>query len=421
MNQAVIVEWPTGVEQWAGKVISSIEADEKFPYNSTYLDERGYHIRLNGWYINGTSDERKFILAHEISHILRGDCLIPLKNMNMVNVLISADSQINAGKMEKQALECSFGRNLVVWSEVAKELGFPATTLPGWRAVYERMSEMSKQRDNCGDGDNSSVEMDSGNSGSSDINPENNTSNHKSEDHQCNNGCCHNEFEKMPSSSGDYEKLKSIHVKAILEACSDPNFPRNVLSTIKVRMPSAGNNSGGDGQIVIDAPAESLPVRIDQFIRGTLSGNSELVRRRTWMREGRTPDIRGVVRHPRSRIGVTIDVSGSTDQLLPQFSRILKYLRHKYIVAACAWDTEIHAVKFSGGKMLVNGGGGGTDPNCLSGWIRQNQIEFTVIITDGVFCGPPEHDFSRSIFILPPGYHLSDDWEKFPHLEVDDK
>jgi hypothetical protein len=115
-------------------------------------------------------------------------------------------------------------------------------------------------------------------------------------------------------------------------------------------------------------------------------------RRRSWMREGRSPLLRGRIRMSIPPIALCIDASGSTADLEPFLNGLAQAIGPRATVIV--WDADIRAVFPAGGRIKPIMSAGGTDPLCLVPELEKMRPAGVIVVTDG-YCYMPTSKFAK--------------------------
>jgi hypothetical protein len=106
-------------------------------------------------------------------------------------------------------------------------------------------------------------------------------------------------------------------------------------------------------------------------------------RRRTWRRPGRLPELRGSHYEPRLHVLAGLDVSGSTDSLLPTLGAVVAWLRRdpRWDVTCAVWADRAEIVSDLATAATV---GYGTQVQPLFTLAATRGVDAIVVATDGV-------------------------------------
>jgi hypothetical protein len=107
-------------------------------------------------------------------------------------------------------------------------------------------------------------------------------------------------------------------------------------------------------------------------------------RRRTWRRPGRLPELRGSAYEPRLHLLAGLDVSGSTDALLPTLGAVVAWLRRdpRWDVTCAVWADRAQVVTDLAATAATVGYG--TQVQSLFAVAATRGVDAVVVATDGV-------------------------------------
>jgi predicted metal-dependent peptidase len=207
------------------------------------------------------------------------------------------------------------------------------------------------------------------------------------------------EHDNEGSSESDSHDAQQIKKKMIREA----------LKEAKKARPGAGIGLTSREMSIIESflapPKVKWGTKLRNLIaNGTLLGNRFDVNfrkpSRNWMAMravgGNPPISPSMARQPKPRVLVCLDISGSigndmiSKTIFPELIGINSFAS----IDLCQWTCSVHSVaKFDPKASLKREGSGGTDPNCIFEYIKNNRLEHTyqmiVIISDMVFFNEP--------------------------------
>lgn len=307
-----------------------IEFDDSIPTAAAALTPDGYRIKLGQLYKQADDDGKLLLLRHELSHIVRGDCLLPIKQMAeqenrlpqqvAADVNRAADACINEG-LDKEKVKALGG---LLYADLGLE-NMPSHP-PGWRPIYDAMKEQGK---------------DSG--GWDDI---------------------------LECLYSDPAEAIKAHVRTVLDLRDTPIGKEASMKVVEGRKRTI-------------PPASPLPMPLVSRILKALPGHRGLEPQvsRTWARPGRTPWTRGAKRIPRLKVLVGADVSGSMSPELETLSAAVAWLRRSHDVVLACWDTEARITKH------IEATGGGTYIQPLWRLAKEQRAEAIVVLTDGYIEG----------------------------------
>jgi hypothetical protein len=319
--------------------------DPSTPTCSTQLTASGYVVRLGRLYSEADEEGRRVLVAHELGHIVRGDCLVDtaalarehgIAQQDAAKVAnMAADSQINAG-LPGEVVQRLGG---VTYDVLRSELTELPAHLPGWRPVADAL--LRRAREGCG----------------------------------CpGSGSCHEHggMCRIEHADPSDEAAQDAHASTILRIRTDEALAREAERI-------AGQMPGLPRALPSYAP-RPIPT-IERVLRAVrLSVGRAGIRQhaRTWARPGRVPLLRGSALLPRGRVCVAVDVSGSVQPVAGELLGQGSWLKRRYDVAACTFDVRVYPWK---GTPTVTGGGTSFRP--VYQWAERERADVLVMVTDG--------------------------------------
>jgi predicted metal-dependent peptidase len=337
MNAIDYLQNNESLKIWALKHVRITHVPD-LPTAGIKLTPAGYEIALGAiWDKNEDPTLRRVILEHEISHALRGDCLVLRADPEIDPMLanIAQDACINE-RLDSEAIEKLSGvtlENLRPQFEGLKDL----TTLSGWRPIYD---VLKKDSDEVGDAVKRVLQGDG------------------------------EGLDSHPTCEGDLSECQRKHVEAILDAIK--GGVQASLGTVRVQAPKPV-------PLRSVAPREKLLSFIDRVARQHARGKTR-VRSRTYVRPGRVEGLRGVMTLPHARVVVALDVSGSMAQYAEPTLALAQGLRRWCDVSVCVW-ADSAAVMTRAGEMPSVGGGTALRP--MLSLAQELNPDAVIYVTDG--------------------------------------
>lgn len=372
MAQNTMAAWnmlPNSVAQWALRNIQ-IEWTTDMPTAAAGLTRSGYKVFINPEYWDKLpfDEDRRCLLIHEISHILRGDCLVGLNEKdsdekhNPMVANLAMDAIIN----QNQVMHRSSDENGWLRLGNSKDrLGFDLTMETfSWQFTYNEI--MKKATENGGGG---------GGQGQTDDAP----------------------FAEDGLSKGDAQKE---HAKTVLDA-RDAVKGTELEGAVRGHFCyNAGNNAGGRQKI--DLPP-ALGVSIPDLIANKVRSIGQKVKVRSFRREGVVSGLKGVSRQPKAKVLVALDVSGSCTGYWPLVGGAAARMRKMFDVELCTFSD--HCAKFVPGMEIDNWNGGTLFQPVLE-YAERVKADILVVVTDGElydFQGDTGDYSGKVAWFLTPG------------------
>ena len=311
---------------WAVKHIKEVKLSSEVQTAGVQLTEKGYILHLSEKAFNLKGKTRAALLMHELSHVWRGDCLVKDVNPKVWNIAADAAINFKLNSKDFESLKEAFGGG-VDWEELKKDFEKVQPKIPpSTQVIYDLLLEKGV----TGEG---------------------------SEDH-------------FLLSTGDENECAKHHVRAILDA---PNVGASLSIKTEVRK-----------GFTITPKSEPRVLQALRMVLQTLQPRygATLARTRSWMREGRTPCMRGHVTAPRYRVACLVDVSGSMSNLIPQVIGIAAGMNRETDCRIMLWASS--AAWISSPRESPNVGGG-TDINAALTLSREWKPDSLIVLTDGCF------------------------------------
>ena len=361
--------FPKSLVQWGLNYIL-IQEEEKIPTAGVKYDpEKERFVMLINptfWKGLGTKDRRKLI-AHEVSHILRGDVFVSEEKFNPNLSNIAQDALINEvlaiekiGDIEGWTVE-RIKSQLSPERREKLNLHF----LPGWQYIYNLLKEEQQELlSNLSNLLNDVI------------------------------------------SSPPTEKAKDIIAEGILKSrtgAKDDNQNGNnqdneeseIEQKIKeitneiIRTSMAGDQRGFrkdfEPQTKPNPTLLALIKSIEQVKKG------KRFKRRTYRREGVVPEIKGCSRIPTLDVLVALDISGSVLDRISEMGGLVQYLKQKQLTFQFGTFSDTWRVYPRMQFHNLEGFGGGTCVKELFNYIKKVKPTVAIIITDGEL-----YDFDQS-------------------------
>ena len=345
--------FPKSLASWGLKNII-IEFNDNIPTAGVMFDKNSERFRMyiNPSFWDGLNEaDRKRLIAHEISHILRGDVFVNDAEYNPQLSNIAMDTLINT------VLKIERIGNIEAWylerlkkelnPERAKKLDTPF--LLGWKTIYDILKEEQKEEIK---------------NALSDIIPS--EISEKAKDIIA-EGIIKG---RIPAEGNEDSELDAEIQKAI----------SNISSNI-VKIKRAGNEKGRNGKLVPQTTPNPTLLAIIKNIEAIKKGRR--YKRKTYRREGILPELRGKARIPTLDVLVALDISGSVLDKIDKMSGLIQYLKQKQLnfefgTFSDTWRVYPN-IRFTG----LDGYGGGTCVKELFEYIKKRNPSLVLIITDG--------------------------------------
>lgn len=405
--------FPVEINHWMKKYVN-IRWDDSVPTAAVYLsDKDGYNILLNQQFMEKLSDAgKRMVILHEVSHIIRGDCLVMRNVEHPGNWNVASDAHINRQIGNIEDLEQESGMTFVQYERIKKE-NWPEN-IPATKTIYKLLSgegmDADSQNSQGGNQEGSPEKKDGkensrqNNSSGKEANSQNRGDSSSSSNDQnskdAGSGGQNNKEDYALSSDvkgieGDYQACKEKHAETILTAPKQFNAGAN----IKV----------GKSQTVVQKCTDPyLILVLKNLLKNVVPRyGSTKVRTRTWARENRSSSyFRGHLRQRRIKVVVALDVSGSMGEYVPSILGIASELKDKLDVTLIVWADSAQIIKSVNNSWNV---GGGTDVNPAIELIDKNMPDVSIVITDGHFnTGMKKLPKSPVIWALTGKYSTSD-------------
>lgn len=267
------------------------------------LKKSGYVITINTQFSYAHHEAVTSILAHELAHVLRGDCL-PENNRDIDTrqkhecMMIARDAAINTHEIvdpvETHIPEMT-GKSVLYERILKQHPDFPKE-FPGTRSLYELLlQECETEGEGDGDGDHQYA------------------------------------LDKLDVSDTNAD-ARRIHTKTVIKV-------KRAIEKVADDMPDAVvNASSGTITITNRLPRSKYTpetiAKIDQILEAIdgVDGTRQFVR--TWMRPPRAKSrgvvMRGAQYKPRAKVVLLYDVSGSMTSYLPQMTALCDELANNY-------------------------------------------------------------------------------------------
>lgn len=366
---------PAEVARWASMRVR-VQWDTKGVNTAAVsLDgARGYSLHVCSAFWARLSDvARCAVLWHEISHILRGDCLVAREFATQSEVRawnLASDSHINrqipgADQLDEE-LGAQSGGGIVTYERLREDydkVGSWPTDIPATRVLWGWL--LASGAGGQGAGNQSSGEQGesgAGGQGAGESGAGEQWAGALSDD--------------VLPASGDSEACAREHARAVLSA------PSSVRAAA-----GAGLGSGAVARRAVRPREEPRLVRVLRDILSGIPGSGGGVpsRRRTWAREHRaSPLLRGSYVVRRHQVVVALDVSGSVAEHAQRIAGMGEALRDSLDVRLCAWATRASWVRRASDIGSVDVGIG-TEPNSMLDLVGAACPDVLVIVTDGEF------------------------------------
>ena len=358
--------FPKSLASWGLKNII-IEFNDNIPTAGVKFDNDSERFRMyiNPSFWDGLDEaDRKRLIAHEISHILRGDVFVRDEEYNPELSNIAMDTLINTvlkieriGNTEAWYLE-RLKKQLS--PERAKKLDTPF--LLGWKTIYDILKEEQKEEIK-----NSLADI-------------------------------------IPSEIS--EKAKDIIAEGIIKGRipvngdGDTELDKEIQEAISnisgnvVKITMAGNNKGDKNSLVPQTTPNPTLLTIIKNIEAIKKGKR--YKRKTYRREGILPELRGKARIPTLDVLVALDISGSVLDKIDKMSGLIQYLKQKQLSFEFGTFSDTWRVYPSIRFKDLEGYGGGTCVKELFDYIKKRNPSLVIIITDGEL-----YDFDKSFLKIP--------------------
>ncbi|MGC8978837.1 DUF2201 family putative metallopeptidase [Caldisericum sp.] len=320
---------------WATKNLDVVMTDDIQTAGVCVENKRGFVLYVNPeWFGRLTSEQKEYLLRHEISHVFRGDVLRPHDaDFKLWNVV--ADAVINHQLGEDIAKEMDG----IVYTELASQLGLPTQYVASEYSMLQALKEKAdateklfEQSQNLG--------------------------------------------EVLPSEELDAETRAKV-LKGILEG---RDIPDNEMSQPSL---SIGSEKGTESRVYSEPKRLAI---IRKILRVALSEGNTFQKTRSYMREGVVDGIKGVHRKRIGKIFLCVDTSGSIDpDVLKSFIGIGYWLsRNEFIADWGSFSDEFYLYRTPiKGFADLRGVGGGTRIAGLFDFLRKNKYDAVIILTDG--------------------------------------
>lgn len=304
------------------------------------LTPNGYVLNLGrDFYDLYSEGQKKVILLHEISHVLRGDCLaryteeIDRSFMNEILNLI-----VNQGlesEFEKNFPRCPVVGRPPIYKDVKAEMENLPEYVPDKITLYNLLKN---NRYRLVMGLDAPPELDA-----------------------------ENEEEK--------ERAKIAHIKAFMDAREVEDQTMKALAGKDLSI----------GMAPVSVQMQPLPIwakAIENVQSKMRSCKSSLSRVRTYNRPGRVEGLRGISRQPKLSVFVILDVSGSCEHLKPTFLGIAATLKRRFDVRLGIFADRFAELQSA---YKLKDVGGGTQISPVISAIEKAKPDLAIIITDGHF------------------------------------
>lgn len=284
-----------------------------------------------------TEEEQVTLLLHEVSHILRGDCLRNFdKNTNHAQLwCMAADSLIN----ENLNHTCVKGLNGILYHEhirTDKNIGkYMPAWLPTTQFIFDKMLEHLP-----------TIEL----------------------------SCCGG----AKPYEGDRVEAEKIHIKTVLSIRESLTSDEGNLLIKKLGFDLNINNGSLQSLVSGYKPAVWLHTLLSHIQGRSFYGKLEYSR--SYARQGRIEELKGNYRIPKKKIMIALDCSGSCSDFLQEFSELANWMKKKDSVQLAAFDVK--AWKINTPKNLPNAGGTSFQP--VFKLASNLHADAVIMLTDGM-------------------------------------
>ena len=298
-----------------------LEYDASLATTATTRNLRNEHLTivLGKMFIEATDAQRAYLIAHELSHIARGDLLVRNVNPEMWN--IASDDCIHHHLSNTELAHDVPGAGFVTHENLVQAFPKLADVTPT-RAVpiYRVLMEQLESDEGEGEGEEGTGDR---------------------------KGCG---FEPMQDLKG---KDRAAAARAQGRLVANEEWQTEA-------------QSAGKGEVLLPPNRCEARVKIDNrladFMRNlrlqARRGRGIYQRVRSWSREGRTECLPGRMRRPVSRVVVAVDVSGSMTPLQEKIIQLVTGIERDHEVIWVAWATNAARVRNSTECYSAEVGGG---------------------------------------------------------------
>jgi predicted metal-dependent peptidase len=349
--------FPVELSNWMKKYIN-IQWNNDLPSAAVKLSaNKGYTIELNKEFVEKLSDNcKKKVILHEISHIIRGDCLTIKKCERPLDYNIASDAHINTQIGDLTELEEEANTKVVTYERIREE-NWPEW-MPSTKVIYNLLDKKRK-RQSSKETESSSEEGGDGNN--------------------CGNGKKFVLSNDVKGTEGDFEGCIDKHTEAVATA------PKALGAGINIRF---------DHKVYEVRPKQEPKIltALKKLLRYVVPKyGTTRVKVKTWTRENRSNDLfRGCMRKRKVKVCLAVDVSGSMREYIPNILGIAADMKHKLDTEIIVWADYAQKIRSVDDKWDV---GRGTDVNPAIELINKISPDISVIVTDG--------DFYRDIEKIP--------------------
>lgn len=294
-----------------------VREEPGFPTAYSCLTATGYEIALGDMWRRADAAARVAILSHELMHILRGDCLPSAQALRPIREIaaVAEDACINTPEM-LAAVKRATGVDGILYEDLRDgpdDAELPATYVPGPTHIYRVLKSRARiiKVQTCGGA-------------------------------------------RLAGGVGQSEAERR-HAATVLTLRPETDEERDALAGTV--LPGMRDATAGRALARVwgPMPAAQISAAIEAVHGAALKG--ERRPRRTWAREGRRPEMRGVARLPRAYIMLALDVSGSMTEWYGKVAALADRLAARHRLEVWTFDT---AARRCGRKLpaAVEWGGG---------------------------------------------------------------
>lgn len=383
-------QFPATVAEWAYRNVKAQWSDDVEHFHVS-LKNDGYHLNIKeDWYMGLSEEHRSSALLHAVSHIVRGDCLIP-KDMAGYNdpklQHLATDALINQNQSLHDFADNNGGLRIGNSVEVIGKQLNPLSF--SWMSTYNELKAEQQQQGGGdgeggggGDGDQEGEGGGNGEGGDGDNLPDT--------------------IDDTPSSEGDRDQLRKKHASAVLDA-------RKALKGTELE--SAINANINASNSVSSRAKIELPPALDTKIPNAIikaAGTSGVrLRERSYKRPGRVQGLKGVTRPPIAKIVCALDVSGSMTGYWDVVGGAAASLRKQFDVDLATFSDTCK--KYVAGSDIENWSGG-TLVTPVFEYGAKSKADVLAVFTDAEFFDFDPRDIAfdgKILFFVPEGFRTS--------------
>jgi hypothetical protein len=348
---------PFAVRQWALKHIKLVKSSA---YDlAVELCDDGYRLHYNPDFVNalGRGDEKAlyYAILHELLHVLRGDCLITLRDKNIDHEVWNYSADVNINMQLPYSLLDTYCK--MFWGDESDgiltyekmrvdfaEVEWPDDAVPSTRFIYDHIKPIWDKR-----GKRKSLNND-----------------------------------VVRYSGSNPRQAEKAHAGAVLDAAQAfKDTDLQDMASIRVKRGLSGTFSRRS----VPALVTEIPDLL-RWARNSAGGIQ--AKKRTWRRESHAcPDLPGVGYVRRYKVAIAIDCSGSLANLYEKLIGVARWAAKDLDLEVILWASEAKHVRMH--ELLT--------PPDVGAWTyvkpalelaRSLLPDALIVLTDGGFTDQPD-------------------------------